>query len=199
MNKKSGNRKFLYSGDIVAGSLLIPESKTIANLLKKSLTSNQWHQAIVLDNILQKRSPIAAKRQARLIKNRLILMPESFLDLVGHSSFEVVKQSLLAAAIKHSRLLGDFLDQVVRDHWRIFQKKLTNKDWDEYLNLCSQRDPHIENWSESTKKKLRQVIFRILSEASYIDGTKSRSLLPVSITSEVKDFLIKYNENYVLI
>jgi len=64
--------------------------------------------------------------------------------------------------------------------------------------LCSQRDPHIENWSESTKKKLRQVIFRILSEASYIDGTKSRSLLPVSITSEVKDFLIKYNENYVL-
>lgn len=188
----------IYPGDIVAGSLLIPESRIIAGLLRKGVNEKQWHQAIVVDNLLQKTSPVAAKRQARLIKKRLQSMPESFWELVEQSSHEIAKHALLAAAIKHSRLLGDFLDNIVRDHWRTFQKSLNNKDWEEYMNLCAQKDPCVDNWSESTKKKLRQVVFRILFEASYIDGTKSKKLLPVVIASEVRDFLVKHQEDYVL-
>lgn len=192
---KKGN---IYSSDITTGSLLIPESITIAKLLKNSVSKEEWEQCIRTQNILQRRSPVSARRQARLIRNRLETMPASFLELVLNSSYEVTKQALLAAAIKHSRLLGDFLEQVVRENWRTFKKTLDNKDWEEYLNLCMQREPQIENWTETTCKKLRQVIFRILAEASYIDGTRSKRLLPVTLTAEVKDFLISHNETYVL-
>lgn len=185
-NKK---RPVPYTGDIVAGALLIPESITIASLLKQDLSSKQWHQAIVVDNLLQKRSPLTAKRQALLIKKRLTLMPSNFWDLVEHPSHEVVIQALLAAAIKQSQLVGDFLDQVIREHWRTFQKQLTNRDWQNFLELCSQRDPHVETWSETTAVKLRQVVFKILAEASYIDGTRTRKLLPVTVCTEVRDFL----------
>jgi hypothetical protein len=189
----------IYNGHITAGALLIPESRAVASLLKnKDLTPDQWQQAITVDNILQKRSPETAKRQARLIKNRLSLMPSSFLDLIEHPSHEVVTQALLAAAIKHSRLIGDFLDQVVREHWRTFQKQLTNRDWQNFLHLCSQRDPHVESWSESTADKLRRVVFTILVQASYIDGARSRNLLPVTVNTEVREFLVKYDEKYVL-
>ncbi len=198
MHNQIKNHPHIYSGDIVAGSLLIPESRTIASLLKKNISSEQWRQAIEVDNVLQKRSPLTAKRQARLIKNRLSLMPEGFLDLVENSSHEVTTQALLAAAIKHSRLLGDFLDQIVQDHWRTFQKQLTSRDWDHFLDLCVQKDPHIKNWSESTLNKLRQVIIRILAEASYIDGTKTQNLLPVTIVAEVRQFLTRNGEDYIL-
>ena len=146
----------LYKGDIVAGSLLIPESRTIAALLKDTASAEKWHQAIVIDNVLQRRSPDTARRQARLIRNRLETMPASFLNLILNSSYEVTKQALLEAAIKQSILLGDFLEQVVRENWRIFKKTLDNQDWEEYFNLCLQKEPQIENWSESTCKKMRQ-------------------------------------------
>jgi len=188
----------IYSGDIVAGSLMIPESRIVAGLLRKGVDNDQWHRAIVVDNLLQKRSPVSAKRQARLIKDRLSLMPQDFWELIEHSSHDIVKQALLAAAIKHSRLLGDFLDNIVRDHWRTFQKTLNKKDWEDYLNLCAQKDPYVENWTESTKRTLRQVVFRILAESSYIDGTKTKNLLPVIINTEVRNFLIANDEKYVL-
>ena len=118
----------------------------------------------------------------------------SFLDLVEHPSHEVVTQALLAAAIKHSRIIGDFLDQVIREHWRTFQKQLTNRDWQNFLDLCSQRDPHVVTWSESTADKLRRVVFTVLVQASYIDGAKSRNLLPVTVNTEVREFLVKHDE-----
>ena len=53
----------IYNGEIVAGSLLLEESRKIARLLLEKVDSDGWRQAIVLDNILQKRSPSAAIRQ----------------------------------------------------------------------------------------------------------------------------------------
>ena len=73
-NKNKNSKPGGYSGDISAGSLLITESRKIVELLLKQVNDDAWHKAIVIDNILQKRSPVAAKRQARLIKNRLILI-----------------------------------------------------------------------------------------------------------------------------
>ncbi len=59
----------IYNGDIVAGSLLIQETRKIASLLLNNVTDKEWKRAIEIDNILQKRSPASAIRQARLIKN----------------------------------------------------------------------------------------------------------------------------------
>ena len=51
----------IYNGEIVAGSLLIPESRKIARLLLNGSDAKTWHQSIFVDNILQKRSPEAAR------------------------------------------------------------------------------------------------------------------------------------------
>ncbi|NQU65102.1 MAG: DUF1819 family protein [SAR324 cluster bacterium] len=37
---------------------------------------------------------------------------------------------------------------------------------------CTNIDPTIEGWADSTRKKLRQIIFKILAEAGYINNTK---------------------------
>ncbi len=64
---KKANSK-IYKGDITCGSLLVRESRIIADLLLDKADDRAWHQAIVIDNVLQKRSPETAKRQTRLIK-----------------------------------------------------------------------------------------------------------------------------------
>jgi hypothetical protein len=187
-----------YNGEIVAGSLLIRESQKIARLLLKNADSEAWHQAIVVENILQKRSPVAAKRQARLIKNRLSLMNPELWEIVDKGSIDSIIQALLAATIKHSHLVGDFMDTVIRQHWQTFTKKISVKDWKDFLETCAQIDPNIEKWTDSTQSKLKQVVFRILAESKYIVNTRSGQLLPVSIVPEVKQYLVNNSEKYVL-
>lgn len=187
-----------YNGEIVAGSLLTMESRKIARLLLDNANPDAWHQAIVIDNILQKRSPATAKRQARLIKNRLSLMKPELWDIIVRGSSDETVQALLAAAIKHSPLLGDFMDMVIRQHWRTFIKKLDDKNWKDFINTCVQVDPGIEQWTASTLAKLRQVIFRIFAESKYIDNTKNLNLLPVSVIPEIRRYLLENSEHRIL-
>lgn len=87
-----------YNGEVVAGSLLIPESRKIAALLLQGANKEEWHRAIVIDNILQKRSPASAKRQAVLIKNRLSPMTAEHWKLVKDGNADVATQDELHCA-----------------------------------------------------------------------------------------------------
>ena len=192
------NNKGIYNGEIVAGSLLINESRKIARLLIKKADPEEWDQAISVENILQKRSLTAAKRQARLLKKRLILMKPELWTMVDKGSADIVTQALLAAAVKHSRLIGDFMDKVIRGHWQTFRKKVTAKDFKDFLETCAQADPGVDQWTDATRAKLKQVVFRILAESKYIDSTRSLRLLPVSIIPDIRKYLIENSETYVL-
>ena len=194
-NKKNS---IIYHGEIVAGSLLIRESRMIAGLLLENADSNQWHQATEIENILQKRSPAAAKRQAKLIRNRLILMKPELWEMIREGSADIAVQAALAATIKHSRLVGDFMDTVIRQNWLIFSKKITSRDWEEFFETCIQIDTNVGNWTESTRKKLKQVVFRIMAESKYIASTRNPELQPVSVLPEIIGYLNKYSEDYVL-
>ncbi len=192
------NDKIIYNGEIVAGSLLIRESRKIARLLLNNADSGEWHQAIVIENVLQKHRPDTAMRQARLIKNRLSLMTPKLWEIVDKGSMDIAVQAILAASIKHSRLLGDFMDKTLREYWRTFTKNISIKDWKDFLETCAQVDPKVDKWTDSTRSKLKQVVFRILSESKYIACTKSLRLLPVSIIPDIRKYLIENSEDYVL-
>ena len=187
-----------FTGEIVAGSLLIAESRKIARLLLGGVDRDAWYRAIIVENILQKRSPATAKRQARLIRHRLELMTPELWRMVAEGNAEVATQALLAAAIKHTRLLGDFLDRVVRQHILSFDFHLSAGAWSDFIESCEYLDPNVRRWTESTRLKLRQVVFRILAEAKYIDSTRSLKLTLVPIVDEVRRYLLDNHEYHVL-
>ena len=194
----STNTERIYNAEISAGSLMLNESRVIAKLLLEQPDEEAWHKAIIIDNVLQKKAPASAKRQARLIRNRLELMSSDLWRLIIEGNREVAMQSLLAAAIKHSRLLGDFIDEVIRQHIKTFNTQLTLRDWKNYFSDCEQRDDSLKGLSDSTKKKLGQVVFRILAEAKYIDSTRSLNLTPAQVAPEVYSVLANAGEDYIL-
>lgn len=188
----------VYNAELSAGSLLLRESREIAKLLLSGANKQEWHRALVVDNILQKGAPSTATRMARLLKNRLGEMPADFLKMVIEGTTEVAIQFLMASAIKHSRLLGDFMLQVLRPHYRQFNNKILPREWDAFLLECEHIDPSVKSWSLTTRNKLGQVAYRILSEAGYLNNTRSLTLQSVMLTPEVIKFLTLYQEDYVL-
>lgn len=193
-----GQSESRYKADIAGGSLKLPESRVIAGLLLDGFDGAGWHDAIIVRNVLQKRSPSTAKRQASLVRSRLITMGPDLWLLVRHGGAQVAAHAVLAAAIKHSPLLGDFLDTVVREQYRLLRPTLPRRLWTEFLEQCRSREPMMPVWQQSTVTKLADFVFRILHEAGFVSDTKAMTLQPVRIADEVLGYLRTHNEEYVL-
>lgn len=187
-----------YRADITAGSLKVPESRIIASLLLDRFDEEHWQHAIQTENLLQARNAATATRLARLIRQRLTTMDSGLWKLVRDGNATVAAHAALAAAVKHSPLIGDFLDLVVREQYRLFAPKLSKVMWDDYLAGCRGRDPDMSDWSDLTRRRLRSSVFQTLSQAGFLEDTKSLKLQPVHIAPQVIRYLQNHNEEYVL-
>jgi hypothetical protein len=183
-----------YRADITAGALKLPESRVIAALLIRGLSSQGWREAIHERNVLQTRSPASANRLTRLIRGRLELMDAELWRLVAEGDATVATHALLSSAVKHSALLGDFLDLDVREQYKVFGERLTNTLWDQYMDDCRGRDPQMPVWHESTRRRLHSSVYQILAQAGFLRDTRSLKLQTVFIATEVIDYLKRHDE-----
>ena len=187
-----------YNAEISAGSLLLLESKRIAALLLTTPDEDAWRHSIDVENILQKKTPATARRQASLIRKRLTTLDAKAWEMLVLREYEVVTQLLLASAVKHSQLLGDFMLRVYADRQRRLEPALASMDWQDFLAECAHHDAAVAEWSDSTKAKLFQVIVRILAEAKYLESARSMRLTPQSLHPDVRRYLSTHHETYVL-
>lgn len=174
------------------------ESKRIALLLMSEPDAAAWSKAIELDNILQKKTPATARRQATLIRKRLDTLDAEAWGMIAERENEVAIQLILSAAIKHSQLLGEFMRNVYAVRQRSLELTLAPTDWHDFLAECAHHDPAVAGWSESTRAKLFQVIVRILVEAKYLENSRSLRLTPKSLHPDVRRYLHAHDETYVL-
>ncbi len=187
-----------YRADITAGSLKIPESRVIADLLLRGVVETEWRQVIIKENVLKAKNPATAIRLARLIRQRLETMSPELWRMVRDDTVVVTTHAALAAAVKRSYLLGDFLDLAIRDQYRRFGKVLTKKLWIDFLEECRGRDPQMPQWHASTVRRMGSSVFQILAQAGYIQDTRSMLLQRVHIAAEVIGYLERKKEDYVL-
>ena len=181
--------EFTYNSDLNGGSLMIRESRVIADLLLKKATSEDWVQAIQVDNLLQKRSPGTAQRNARAIRKRLALMEPEFWRALRDGDEELATQVAFCAALERNLLLVEFIERVLRDAYVTHAEKLETYQWMDFLDESVHRDPEINHWKEATKKKMGQAVFRMLAEMGYIKSTRSLELQHVLIRPEIKTML----------
>ncbi|MBK8534659.1 MAG: DUF1819 family protein [Candidatus Competibacteraceae bacterium] len=159
-----------YRAEIVAGALKVSESRVVAGLLLRGVSDQEWRQAIYKDNLLLTRSPKTAQRFSILIRGRLSLVEAPLWKLIRDGSMKEATHACLAAAVKASPLLGDFLDLVVRDAYRSFKETLSQTLWTDFIEDCRGRDLTMPLWRESTLRRLRSSVYSILAEAGYIDS-----------------------------
>jgi len=182
-------REFSYDSDLIGGSLLVRESRVVAELLLENADEGEWKQAIQVENRLQKRSPATAKRQASALKKRLSRLDQPFWKALRDGDDELATQVAFVAALERNLLLVEFLETVVQDAFMLQAENLEQYQWSDFLEDRSHRDLAIGDWTESSKKKMGQVVFRILAEVGLLQSTRNLRLQHMLVRPEVKVLL----------
>jgi hypothetical protein len=180
------------------GTLLVSDSRKIADLMLKNISKEEWKHEIEENNILQRLSISSSKRIASFIKARLMLMKPDLWVMIRDGDATMSTQANFAAAIKHCRLLGDYLDIIIRAQFKKLEDTLPLSLWDEFIVLCEQNDPLMEQFPPSTAQKMRSNIHKILVEVAYLSDPYKRKLQKIEIIPEVSNYLKRNNEKYVL-
>ena len=181
--------QFHYDSDLIGGSLMVRESRIIADLLLQQATAEQWHQAIQVENVLQKRTTASAQRNATAIRKRLERLEPDFWKALRDGDDELATQVAFCGALERNLLLVEFMETVLREAYISQAQYLGNHIWLDFLDERSQRDPDICEWKESSKKKMGQVVFRMLAEVGYLKSTRTLELQRVIVRAELRSLL----------
>ena len=174
-----------YLGDLIGGSLMITEAQLIAELLLSDPSKEQWDDAIVDQNILQKRSPASAKRNAATIKKRIANLGNKFLSTLVNANHEEAAQLMMAATLINSPLLADFMRTVVMDAKRMYRENIDMKDWEYFWEDKCRIYPDFADMSESSTYKIAQVAFKVMTDGGFLESTKTKVLTNIYITPDV--------------
>ncbi len=188
----------MYTATLTKGGICLRESRIVAGMLLNGLDADAWRAAIVDRNQLQAKSVHTAQCLSRLVRARLEPLGAELWTMVRDGDRTLATQAVMAGAVKNSRLLGDFMDLVIREHRAAFAESILPGMWADFVAGCRGRDPEMPEWSGSTVARLRSSIYSILAEAGYLSDTRRCSLQRVFLDHSLARFLRRRNERYVL-
>jgi len=191
----------IYKADLAGVALKIQESRVISRWILENLSMDDeksWENLVYRDNELQIKGRSTLRRQANLLRARLRLLDPSILTIITNGSYRESTQGCLAAAIKHSRILGDFMDISLRNEILKHNREITAWHWRVFLEGCRERDPEMTEWSKNTSDRIKTTVFSILHDAGYLAREKGYFVQQVKIEKNLESALEKTNESYVL-
>lgn len=180
---------FSYNSDLIGGSLQVRESRIIADLLLQGATPEQWQEVVQQQNRLQKRTPASAKRVAQALRKRLERLDEPFWRAIRDGDDQLATQVVFCSALERNLLLVEFIETVLHDAFITRAEVLETFHWNEFLDERCQRDSAISTWTESSRKKMGQVVYRMLAEVGLLESTRTMKLQHLLIRSEVRSLL----------
>ena len=188
----------IYTATISSTSLRVRECRIVADLLLQAVSEEEWTKAIVEQNVLKMGRAVTIIRSSNILRARLEPLGEGLWRMVRDGEQAQATEADLAGAVKHSRLLGDFMDITMREQRALFAKKLERRMWSEYIEGCRGRDPDMPYWSDATMAKLRSIVFSMLVEAEYLKDTRSLLLQNVFVDAQLDAYLRDRGETHVL-
>jgi hypothetical protein len=184
---------FHYDSDLIGGSLMVRESRIVAELLLAGVDDAAWKAAILDENRLQKARPATARRMAQAVRKRLVRLPAPFWQVLIEGDDQLATQVAFCAALARNLLLMEFMETVVVDAFVTHAERLEPYQWDDFLADRAFRDPAILGWTEASRRKMGQVAFRMLTEVGLMGDTRNRKLRPLLIRDEVMNLLQQHD------
>ena len=130
-------------------------------------------------------------REFREIRKRLETLTPDQKNILIHGDLNSQKQIAFLAVCKHYAFIRDFAIEVIRDKVLVFDYQLHESDYNSFINNKISLHPELEKFSESTRKKAKQVMYRILEQAGIINNAVEKTIQPQILQQNVINALLK--------
>lgn len=186
-----------YKLSFTTGGLLLNESLSAVDLYRQY---NDWdlvHQTILSENILRSRTYSSSVRKSRELIQRMQILTETQLLLLGEGSQTEQRQILWLAVCKQYDFVREFAVEVIRDKFQKLNLEIIHLDFDIFFISKAEWHPDLEELTITTRAKLRQVLFRMMREAGIL--SRENKILPTLLTHEVAREILGDNPEYLQI
>ena len=180
-----------------AGTLLHKESVTITELYLELMDWKLTMEQAISSNILQARTTSSAKRISSETINRLKCLNDDELELLSMGDYQEQLEIVWLGICRYYPFIKDFAVEVIREKISTFSTKLNHEDFDVFFNSKLQWHEELEGIAETTRHKLRQVLFKMLVEANFIN--KDYSILLLTLSPRVVNLILKKSVDELLI
>ena len=89
------------------------------------------------------------------------------------------------------RVIYEFMTSVIGEKYRTKDFSFSKRDVNVFFSRLQEQSDVIASWSNSTIKKLKQVIVKMLVDTQFLDSTKSELLNVVLIDPDLKNILME--------
>lgn len=169
------------------GGLYVSESYQLTQSFCKLHDWAEVIESAVEKNLLQFKSTQSTRRAVREICTRLKNLTPQEMDFF--QTADPYDQSLICwlACCRTYEFIGDFATQVLLENFASYKLDLDYAAFDFFCEEQAQFHPELEEVTESTRKKLRQILFRMMREAGILSddnriiaGIASQSLKDIN-------------------
>lgn len=196
---KTNKSPYKGSAQITREHFLFYEMRTTARLMREGLKDDEVIDRVVEDNLFQYPTEKSIRQMVRTCVSRLSgLGDEGLVEAVASQPSETAKQVCMYAMMKQYRLVWDFMITVIGEKYRMQDFSFSQMDVNVFFMQLQEQDDYVAGWSETTLKKIRQVLIRVLAENEYLDNIKSDHINPVWLNPLLENAIRSNNDDRAL-
>jgi len=119
------------------------------------------------------------------LRKRLETLTPVQIEILANGDLISQKQIALLAVCKCYALIQAFAVEVIREKTLLFDYQINETDFNAFFRSKVQQYPKLEQFSDSTLKKAKQVMFLMFEQAGIIDNTATKRILPQLLSPAV--------------
>ena len=186
-----------YKMSFAVGGLLLNESVEVARLHARSEAWDATLERALEGGITSLPKVASRRRTLREIVNRISTLDEDELHyLIEGADRQDQKALLWLATCRAYRFVREFATEVILERFLSFQLDLPLESFDVLFAAKAEWDEGLNAISAMTRAKLRQVLFRMMREASVI--TEDNRILSAYVSPRLKAILATKNSREII-
>lgn len=186
-----------YTLSFTAASALITETIVIAEEYHRL---KDWELVLTSlrdNNLMNKIKDATFKREFSEIKKRISLLTSMQIKIMIEGSLDDAKAMILLSMVKMYSLLNDFIVEVLRTKYMLYDRTLTEIDYIKFYNTKSISHAELDAITDGTAKKVKQVIFKMLEQIGLITSIKNGTIIKPLLSNEVRDVIIDDDPSFL--
>ncbi len=169
----------------------------IANLFIELKDWKMVEKEVVEKNALQKGAISTRKREFVELKKRITILNGTEFSLYKDATGSELKYLAMLGCFKMYKIIYDFAAEVMVHKLLLFDFKILNSDYESFFESKSITYENLNTISESTQKKLKQVMFKIFEQAELIDNIKNKNIQKSYLPERLIKAIVLDNPKYL--